>query len=645
MMQFESLEQRRLLSGAFPTAYEQYVLQLINRARANPGAEVTRLSGSTWGDDPTLVPGTAYPAPQTPSLNEGLPAGTIVDTPEPPLAFNADLTLTSEDYSQTLLSDESPITHTLNGTTPTSRAQANGYAGQAGENLAIVANSAAMPVSAAVAEQLHDNLFVDNNVTGRGHRLNLLNTTSGYREVGIGLAASSDYTAFGSATPNAVLLTEDFGVPADNNPILTGVAFADANNNHFYDPGEGLGNVTITATRTSDNAVFSTTTWTAGGYSLQLAPGTYSVTASGNGISTPSPIVVTLSTQNVEEDFTPGAVATTAPTVVTQPAPQTVSAGSNVTFSAAVSGTPTPTVKWQVSSNGGAFTNIPGANSTTLSFIAQNSENGDEYRAVFTNADGVATTNPAQLTVAAVSSGTPLFTTALTGVLPSQAVSGAPTAAKQTLVVTNNSLSAINQFATVQLFLSPDPTLDSSAIPVGLPRREHVKIGADGQQDFSLPLRKFPSAGAGNYFVLARLSSSGATALAASNAEISLASPLVNLSDSVTVVSTTVKPGKKAVIAITVANSGNVRAKGRLQIALSASTDPAGANSQILRLASAPIAIAPGAKAVLRLTVPLPAAMVPGAYFITAGIDPNNAFAESNPNDNTATSSDTFNVI
>jgi len=644
-MQFESLERRLLLSGAFPTAYEQYVLQLINRARANPGAEVTRLSGSTWGDDPTLVPGTAYPAPQTPSLNEGLPAGTIADTPEPPLAFNADLTLTSEDYSQTLLSNQSPITHTFDGTTPTSRAQANGYDGEAGENLAITANSAAMPISAAVAEQLHDNLFIDNNVTGRGHRLNLLNTTSGYREIGIGLAASTDYTAFGSATPNAVLLTEDFGVPADDNPILTGVAFADTNNNHFYDPGEGLGNVTITATRTSDNAVFSTTTWSAGGYSLQLAPGTYSVTANGNGISTPSPILVTLSTQNVEEDFTPGAVATAAPSVLTQPAPQTVSAGANVTFSAAGSGAPTPAVKWQVSSNGGAFADIAGAASTTLSFTAQNSENGNEYRAVFTNTAGVATSNPAELTVAAASGGTPLFTTALTGVLPSQAVSGTRTNAKQTLVLTNNSLTPINQFATVQLFLSANPTFDSSAIPVGLPQREHLKIGADGQQVFALPLRKFPSAGAGNYFVLAQLSSSGATALTASNGEISLQSPFVNLSDSVTVVSTNVKPGKKAVIAVTVANSGNVRAKGRLQITLSASTDAAGASPQILRPTSAPIAIAPGAKAVLRLTVPVPAAMVPGAYFITAGIDPNNAFAESNPNDNTATSANTLNVI
>ena len=56
-----------------PTDAEQYVLELINRARALPNQEVTRLSGQTWGDDPSAVPGTAFRKPQTPDLNEGIP--------------------------------------------------------------------------------------------------------------------------------------------------------------------------------------------------------------------------------------------------------------------------------------------------------------------------------------------------------------------------------------------------------------------------------------------------------------------------------------------------------------------------------------------------------------------------------------------
>src|SRR5690348_1334717 len=52
----ERLEGRRLLSAVGPTAIEQYVLQQINRARANPAAEAASL-----GID----------------LNEGLSPGTV----------------------------------------------------------------------------------------------------------------------------------------------------------------------------------------------------------------------------------------------------------------------------------------------------------------------------------------------------------------------------------------------------------------------------------------------------------------------------------------------------------------------------------------------------------------------------------------
>src|SRR5438309_6566825 len=89
-----------------------------------------------------------------------------------------------------------------------------------------------------------------------------------------------------------------------------------------------------------------------------------------------------------------------APSVTTNPANQSVAAGSTATFTAAANGNPTPTVQWQVSTNGGAtFTNIAGATATTLSFTAQVSNNGNQYRAVFTNTVGSATTTAATLTV------------------------------------------------------------------------------------------------------------------------------------------------------------------------------------------------------------------------------------------------------
>jgi hypothetical protein len=87
-----------------------------------------------------------------------------------------------------------------------------------------------------------------------------------------------------------------------------------------------------------------------------------------------------------------------AAAVTTQPVNQTVCDTQTATFTAAASGTPAPTVQWQVSS-GGPFANIPGATSTTLSFAATAADNGKQYRAVFTNSCATVNTNAATLTV------------------------------------------------------------------------------------------------------------------------------------------------------------------------------------------------------------------------------------------------------
>ena len=84
--------------------------------------------------------------------------------------------------------------------------------------------------------------------------------------------------------------------------------------------------------------------------------------------------------------------------VATNPMDQTICAGSSVSFTASATGVPAPTVQWQVSS-GGPFTDIPGATSTTLMFTATAADSGKQYRAVFTNSSGTATTTAATLTV------------------------------------------------------------------------------------------------------------------------------------------------------------------------------------------------------------------------------------------------------
>ena len=88
------------------------------------------------------------------------------------------------------------------------------------------------------------------------------------------------------------------------------------------------------------------------------------------------------------------------PVVTLQPVSMNVLAGTVVTETVAASGFPTPSVQWQQSTDHGrTWNNIPGATSTTLTLTTSLGLNGIEARAVFTNALGSATTNPATLTV------------------------------------------------------------------------------------------------------------------------------------------------------------------------------------------------------------------------------------------------------
>ena len=87
-----------------------------------------------------------------------------------------------------------------------------------------------------------------------------------------------------------------------------------------------------------------------------------------------------------------------APAVAQQPTDQSVRAGQSVAFSARAGGSPTPTVQWQAYS-GTDWVDIFDATATILSFTATADDDTKQYRAVFTNASGTATTNPATFTI------------------------------------------------------------------------------------------------------------------------------------------------------------------------------------------------------------------------------------------------------
>src|SRR5262245_49626271 len=114
----------------------------------------------------------------------------------------------------------------------------------------------------------HQALFRDttNPDGGRGHRLQMLDGM--LKEIGSGIA-TGPYSHNGG-TYQAFLSIQDMGLTGSST-FLTGVAYTDAiTTDQFYTPGEGMGGVTVTATRMSDGALFSVQTLSSGGYSLAL---------------------------------------------------------------------------------------------------------------------------------------------------------------------------------------------------------------------------------------------------------------------------------------------------------------------------------------------------------------------------------------
>ncbi len=125
-------------------------------------------------------------------------------------------------------------------------------------------------------------------------------------------------------------------------------------------------------------------TITAGGLATALKAGTSTISATSGSVMGSTTLTVNA-----------------LPVITTNLINQTVNNGASASFTAAASGSPVPTVQWQVSVGGGAFSNVANATSTTLTFTTTFSQNGNKYQAVFTNSVGTATTTAATLKVVA----------------------------------------------------------------------------------------------------------------------------------------------------------------------------------------------------------------------------------------------------
>jgi hypothetical protein len=255
VLRAEPLEPRLALSAVTMTANEQLLIELINRARANPQAEVDR-------------------TPDVSNLNEGLAPGTISNTPKQPLAPHQILIDIAGNHSADMLARDYFSHYTPEGDSPSDRAEAAGYNGSVGENVAWGGSTGSINQVQQVYDR-HRSLF-----ESPGHRQNMLNDQ--YREIGTGVRYG--VFRFNGVNYNAAMVTEDFAWRSGN-AFITGVAYNDGQvDNNFYDVGEGAGGVAIVATNVSSGDRYSISTGTSGGYSLQVPNGSYTVSASGGSI-------------------------------------------------------------------------------------------------------------------------------------------------------------------------------------------------------------------------------------------------------------------------------------------------------------------------------------------------------------------------
>ncbi|HSV64202.1 MAG TPA: hypothetical protein VLH83_12740 [Chthoniobacterales bacterium] len=283
-------------SIGYPSPEQQYMLELINRARSDGGLEATRVGLSGLQEGPPNINGEVF---------------TIANAAQP-LSWNPLLAICAQNHAKFLNDNDQFFTntspHTFGGLTPEQRMNAAGYPmnlsteyngpstasgfspgpENVAENEAIGSGTftGATLINAILFQ--HNGLFTDQTVPGRGHRMTTMLTY--WREVGIGINAGKDNGQ--GNTWDSLYTVQDFGRQTNSTPFITGVVFQDTNGNGFYDPGEGIGGIRVDVTGSNFFAV----TAPSGGYSVPVAGnGSYTVKFSGGAIVPPIQRTVNIS--------------------------------------------------------------------------------------------------------------------------------------------------------------------------------------------------------------------------------------------------------------------------------------------------------------------------------------------------------------
>ena len=273
---------------ANPTAQEQEFLELINRMRTAPVAELNLLLNAS---DPTIKASIdnslQYFGTNRATLRsqwDGLNSAA-------PLAWSSELNQAAAEHNQAMIGANVQA-HTIAGEKVLiDRLAAAGYdltkGGSAAENVYAYTESIFQGEASLAIDWGNDNPAtseieaIDGIQTPTGHRNNLLDAE--LREVGIAVVAHKNLT---SADVGPFVVTQDFGNRAalDGKAYFLGVAFDDKNHDGSYQAGEGISDVKVKVTNVATKVSQELTVGAAGGYQELVDPGDYQVEFTQGGV-------------------------------------------------------------------------------------------------------------------------------------------------------------------------------------------------------------------------------------------------------------------------------------------------------------------------------------------------------------------------
>lgn len=300
-----------LYSIGDPTALEQQMLEVTNRARADAMAEAIRLRKT---NDPDVLSAVTFF-----EVDFDFMEGQFAELPRhlPPLAFNARLLEAARLHSLDMLQNDFQG-HTSSGDPPSPVPPGSTLA-QRFELLAYEPIAASENVFAYARSVWHGHagFNIDWGDSGSGsvggmqnpsgHRMNIHGPE--FREIGLSIIEGS------ADEVGPLIVTQKFATESGRDqPFITGVAWIDANGNGVYDPGEGIGGVVVSV----EGERFYAVTASAGGYAIPVSgDGSYMVTFTSEDFPTRTKVASVENNENLKLDFRPdlSPFETNAPTI------------------------------------------------------------------------------------------------------------------------------------------------------------------------------------------------------------------------------------------------------------------------------------------------------------------------------------------